>query len=198
MATPGPTTLAQWAGIVMPTLFTGMTAADSLATRALLAAPVPPKLLTKQWLHLYQQGPYWVLPTVLTGLSSNLYLALYPSSSRSQNPRAAAFYLAAALAIGSILPITFLYFEPHVNGACKWKARTLLLDLESPELSGDNEASDSVIPSSEKQSATRGTRERAGRSDMSTLVVAWARANHLRWVVGLAAAGLSGYATLGL
>ncbi|KAK3688090.1 hypothetical protein B0T22DRAFT_144282 [Podospora appendiculata] len=172
-----------------------MTAANSLVTNALLAAPAPPKLLAKQWLHLYQQSPYWVLPTVLSGLSSNFYPAFQSPSSRNQQTT---FYLAAALTIGSILPITFLYFEPRVNGACKWKARTLLRQAgeKAPELSGDKLPA--VVPSSEKQSATRETRERAERGDIGTLVMAWARANHLRWAVGSAAAGLSGYATLGL
>jgi hypothetical protein len=149
------------------------------------------KLLAKQWLALYKQGPRWVPPLIHTGFLANLYLAFRSSSSSSFSSR---LYLAAAALTISILPITIFYFEPGINGACKWRVESLLQAQEGedqeerfrmPEAKGWIKAS--VV----RHSASEASKRWADRADMSELVVAWARGNHVRWVLTLCAGVLS-------
>src|SRR5690349_17373422 len=108
--------LVQWAAIASPTLYAGTNPSPpslshpqvyqqqnktgiplqysltlhilaSTTTSPTQAAPPNPKLLARQWLALYQLGPYWVAPLVHAGTLSNLYLAFYshPSSSSSSS-----------------------------------------------------------------------------------------------------------------
>jgi len=52
-------------------------------------------------------------------------------------------------------------------------------------------------PSTIRHSATEAAKRRAERTDVRDLVREWQRMNNPRWVVGLAAAAVSGWATLG-
>ncbi|KAK0629606.1 hypothetical protein B0T17DRAFT_575167 [Bombardia bombarda] len=176
--------LAQWAGIVMPTLFVGMTAQESFTVQT-YTQHAPPKVVAKQWLHLYQRGPYWVQPMVYSGVISNGYLAWCSAESSSQR----SFYIAAGVLIFSILPVTFLIFEPGVNGACKWKAESLLAD------EGVNILPFNGIPSAERQSAVPEAKSWAEKTGIEELVNTWGRLNNGRWVISLLAAMASGYAS---
>jgi hypothetical protein len=164
-----------------------MTVQDSLAARTFVEHATP-KTLAKQWLQLYRRGPYWVVPIVVSSTISNAYLAW--ASAGSPDPAQRNACIAAALTVWSILPITFLYFEPGINGACKWKVQSLLASegFSMPKFNG--------IPSSLRHSATPATKVWAEKLSMKELVTMWERRNHGRWVVSLLAAGLSGYATL--
>ncbi len=144
----------------------------------------PPKVMARQWLTIYQWGPYWVRPICAAGTLSNAYLAWLGPTGLQRN-----VYVAAAIGIGAILPITFVYFEPGVNGACKWKVQSVLRDegFEMPPFNG--------MPSSLRHSATKQTKVWAEATDLKELIATWGRLNHLRWVIGLLAAALSGYAT---
>lgn len=99
----------------------------------------------------------------------------------------------AAIGIFSILPITFFYMEPGINGACKWKVQSLLKDegFSLPETSV-------FVPSSIKHGSTRASRTWADNSEMKSLIQFWRRVNNLRWVIAGCAAGLSGFASLAL
>ncbi|KAK3939836.1 hypothetical protein QBC46DRAFT_314888 [Diplogelasinospora grovesii] len=184
MASSTLAALAQWTAIFAPTLYAGMTAQYSLTILTYTRPDVPPKLVAKQWLQLYQQGPYWVRPVVAAGTLSNLYLAWFSSPNTTQQ-RA---YIVAAALIGSILPLTFLYFEPGINGACKWKAQSLLQEegFSMPPFNG--------TPSSVRHSATAATKRWAEQTDIKDLVATWGTRNHVRWVIGVLAAAVSGYA----
>ena len=85
--------------------------------------------------------------------------------------------------------MTFAYFEPGINGACKWKVQSLLA-TEGFSMPGFN-----GIPSSVWHSATLTTKAWAEKLSMKELVEMWERRNHGRWVVSLLAAAVSGYAT---
>ncbi|KAK4248098.1 hypothetical protein C7999DRAFT_13901, partial [Corynascus novoguineensis] len=157
------------------------------------------KLLARQWLALYQQGPRWVPPLVHTGALSNLYLAFSSSSSSGSGGSSSPFlYLAAALVTFSVLPLTFLVMEPGINGACKWKVAEVLKgdkgdDGESvnlPVARGGGERSIGM-PSVTRHSASEGSKRSAEEVGMGELVVSWARMNHMRWVMGIVAGGLS-------
>ncbi|KAK4236031.1 hypothetical protein C8A03DRAFT_17281 [Achaetomium macrosporum] len=202
MSLPTLTVLAQWAGITMPTLYAGITFQYSL-TMSLLAHTFPPsapnsKLLAKQWLALYQQGPYWVPPLIHTGLLANLYLAASSSTTSSCSFR---LYLAAAALTLSILPITFFYLEPGINGACKWKVERLLRKEEEEEEGGEFRLPAARVwwfkASVVRHSASEASKRWAEVAEMRELVLAWARRNHGRWVVAGLAGALSFVATLG-
>ena len=143
--------------------------------------------MAKQWLHGYQYGPYWVPPLIAPATLSNLYLAL-----SSQDPVHRGLYVAAAIGIFSILPITFLYMEPGVNGACKWKVQSLLKD----EGFGMSETS-VFVPSSVKHGSTQASRRWAEKSSMRELILFWRNVNNFRWVIAGVAAAMSGCASLG-
>lgn len=142
--------------------------------------------MAKQWLHGYQYGPYWVPPLIAPGTISNLYLAW-----NSQDVVKRSLHVVAAAAIFSILPITFLYMEPGVNGACKWKVQSLLKDegFSLPETSV-------FVPSSVKHGSTPASRRWAERSEMEDLIRFWQKMNNVRWAIAGFAAVMSGYGTL--
>ncbi|EME47276.1 hypothetical protein DOTSEDRAFT_69272 [Dothistroma septosporum NZE10] len=100
-------------------------------------------------------------------------------------------YLGAALTISSILPITFLYMEPGINGAAKWKTETLLNGegFSLPETS-------IFMPSARKHRGTQTYRRWAEKTDMKELIPFWRYVNNFRRVIGGIAAAFSGYATL--
>ena len=126
-----------------------------------------------------------VPPLIAPGTLSNLYLALSTS-----DPARRSCYIAAAASIFSILPITFFYMEPGINGAIKWKAQTLLKDegFNLPETS-------IFMPSSVKHGSTQSSRRWAEGTDMKRLIQVWQSVNNVRWVIAGVAAALSGYAT---
>ncbi|AEO70738.1 uncharacterized protein THITE_46397 [Thermothielavioides terrestris NRRL 8126] len=173
-------------------------------------APHPnSKLLATQWLALYQQGPKWVPPLVHAGALANLYLAFLASHHHYQHQhhqatQSTALHLAAALATLALLPLTFAYFEPGVNGACKWKVERLLVEdgfrLSPPAATaparwkGVGVVVRRLPVSVRRHSATEGAKRWAEAADMRELVLAWAARNHVRWVMGLVAGVLSSVA----
>ncbi|GAB1316586.1 hypothetical protein MFIFM68171_06796 [Madurella fahalii] len=193
----GLTLAAQWAGIAMPTLYAGITFQYSLTLPLLVHTSPDHKTLARQWLAVYQQGPVFVPPLICIGTLASAYLSyLNPPSSSFPSPRssfltAQTLYAAAAVLTLSIMPITFLYFEPGINGACKWKVQRLLEQdgFRMPE--GEK----GRIPRVDRHSASEASKEWAERAEMGELVRSWVRRNHGRWVVGLLAGGLSGLAT---
>lgn len=145
------------------------------------------KTMARLWLHAYQLGPYWVPPLILPGTISNAHLAsLAPSGSWQR----LCYLLAAAGMFGILMPITFFYMEPGINGACKWKVQSLLEDegFRMPETT-------IWKPSAYGHGGTRKSREWASRSSMKELVLSWRKANNVRWVIGGLAAFASGLAT---
>lgn len=144
--------------------------------------------MAAQWLHGYQYGPSWVPPLIAPGTLSNLLLAYVCSDELRRT-----VYLTAALGIFSILPMTFFYMEPGINGASKWKAQSLLKDqgvvMQETSL---------LMPSSRKHGSTLSSRRWAERSDMRDLIKFWQAVNNVRWVVGAVAAMASGYASFAL
>lgn len=124
----------------------------------------------------------------MPGTLSNAYLALIASSVEKRN-----LYIAAALGIFSILPITFFYMEPGINGATKWKVQSLLKDegFDMPETT-------IYAPSSVKHGSTQASRRWAENSSMKDLIIFWQSVNNVRWVVAGVAAMVSGYATFSL
>ena len=172
---------------------TGFTASDSLTFVSPIITHAPDqKTMAKQWYHGYKYGPIWVPPMVASGTLSNLYLAyLSSSSSLTANPTHFRLYILAALSIFSILPITFFYMEPGINGASKWKVQSLLKDegfwMPDTKL---------WAPSSVKHGGTNESRKCAERSSMPELIREWRKVNNVRWVIGGVAAVLSGWASL--
>lgn len=61
-----------------------------------------------------------VLTLILSGTVSNALLANF-----SPSPKAGGLDILAAMGIWSIIPYTFFYMEPNINGARKWKAQGL-------------------------------------------------------------------------
>jgi hypothetical protein len=164
------------------------------------------KLLARQWLALYQQGPVWVPPLIHTGLLANLYLAFSSSfsnatppgqleSSSSFNSFPLSMHLTAAALTLSILPLTFLWLEPGINGACKWKAEMLLREegFSLPERKKGALVAASVV----RHSASETSKKWAEGAEMGELVVAWAGKNHVRWVLGVVAGVVSFVASSG-
>lgn len=173
----------------MPALTTfhlGFTASDSLTFVQPIVTHAPnEKTMAKQWYRGYAYGPYWVPPLIAPGTLSNLYLAVMASNHTKSN-----IYIAAAVAIFSILPITFFYMEPGINGASKWKVQSLLKDegFNLPDTSR-------FVPSSVKHGSTQSSRRWAETTDMKDLILFWQKINNVRWVIAGVAATLSGYAT---
>ena len=164
----------------------GFTASDSLTFVQPIVTHAPnQKTMAKQWYHGYSYGPSWVPPLVAPGTLSNLYLALVASHPVKRN-----CYLAAAIGIFSILPITFFYMEPGINGASKWKVQSLLKDegFSMPDTT-------IYMPSSVKHGSTHASRKWADGAEMKELIKFWQSVNNVRWVIGGVAAMLSGYAT---
>lgn len=155
-----------------------------------MVAFATPRLLAKQWLRMYQFGPQWVMPTVLTGTLANAGLAVLAFGHDDDNAAACAYAVAAA-AVLSILPMTFVLFEPGINGACKWKVESLLRD-EGFKLPPPRPGR----PSAARHSASETARRWADGASMHDLVRYWGKVNHVRWVTGLVAAGASGWASL--
>ncbi len=147
------------------------------------------KVMAKQWYQGYQYGPSWVPPLIAPGTFANLYLGYLAPSGSIQR----LLYLAAAVGIFSILPITFFYMEPGINGALKWKVQSLLKDegFSMPQTS-------IFMPSSRKHGGTLASRKWADQSSMRDLILFWRSINNVRWVVGGLAAILSGYASLAM
>jgi hypothetical protein len=141
--------------------------------------------MAKQWYLGYSYGPYWVPPLVAPGTISNIYLALLAPSAVKRN-----IYIGAALGIFSILPITFFYMEPGINGASKWKVQSLLEDegFNLPETT-------IYVPSSVKHGSTQASRRWAENSSMHDLIKFWQSVNNFRWMIAGVAAMASGYAT---
>ncbi|KAH6632621.1 hypothetical protein F5144DRAFT_256723 [Chaetomium tenue] len=227
MSFPALTTIAQWAGIAMPTFYAGITFQYSLTmhllahtttTTTTTTTTAHRQLLARQWLALYQQGPRWVPPLVHTGVLANLYLAFaqpnHPQHPQHPQQQHLHLHLAAAALAFAVLPLTFLVFEPGINGACKWKAAALLRQQQQ-EGRGDREGEEEgeaeeeeedgrrnglattaatttlLRPSVRRHSAGVAARAWAERADMVELVGAWARLNHVRWVLALLAGVLS-------
>ena len=148
------------------------------------------KTMAKLWLHAYQLGPYWVPPLILPGTISNAYLASVALPGSWQR----FCYAFAAAGIFSILmPITFFYMEPGINGACKWKVQSLLKDegFSMPETT-------IWKPSAHSHGATRKSRRWAERSSMKDLILHWRSVNNLRWILGGFVALASGWGTFSL
>lgn len=156
------------------------------------------KILARQWLALYQAGPRWVAPLVQTGFLSNLFLAFLHTrpghththtytEGTSSGAHQSYLYAAAALLTISILPITFLYLEPGINGACKWKAELLLRDEGFTMAGGSDDAKGGkrVAMSVARHSASERSKRWAEGAEMGTLVKEWARLNHGRWALGV-------------
>lgn len=143
--------------------------------------------MAKQWYQGYKLGPYWVPTFVAPATFSNLYLAL-----TARDPLQRDLYLLAAAGIFSILPITFLYMEPGVNGASKWRLESLLRDegVKMPETS-------IWWPSTLRHGSTQASRRWAEDTNMETLILFWRKVNNFRWTVAGTAACLSGAATFG-
>ena len=162
-----------------------MAAQDSISAKRLAGMKLPAPVIAKLWLHMYQFGPVWVRPIAAAGTLSNVFLACANPASLQRT-----LYAAAALAIGSIFPITFMYFEPGINGAGKWRAQTLLRDegFSMPHGNG--------IPSVYRHSASSTVKKWAEKTDMADIVARWGNSNNGRWIVAATAAVVSGYATL--
>ncbi len=154
-----------------------------------------PKTLARAWLALYQLGPRWVPPLILPGALANLVLAYQQHHSLQQEEQKRNLYLLAAALTFSILPVTFLYFEPGINGACKWKVEGLLTREEAglSEGKGKGLVGTSVVRHSGGERAKRW----AERSGMAELVEDWVWRNQGRWVVGLVAGVVSFAALVG-
>ncbi|KAK4553841.1 hypothetical protein LTR86_009016 [Recurvomyces mirabilis] len=179
--------IAKFVGIVWPTLYAGFTASDSLTFVEPIVRHAPnAKTMAKQWLAGYQYGPLWVPPLIGPGTLANLLLAYtnrYDTSLRN-------VYIAAAVGIFSILPITFFYMEPGINGASKWKVQTLLKD------EGFSMKDTTIYyPSAHRHGSTQASRRWAETTDMKDLILFWRAVNNWRAVIAIAAAGLSGWAT---
>lgn len=165
-----------------------MTLQDSLSSCQPIIKHAPTqKVLARQWLQMYQYGPLWVIPLVWLGAGSNGYLAW-------QSPQGSAArlqYAAATIVYFAVLPMTFFYMEPGVNGAAKWKVQSLLHD------EGFSMPEGSVFrPSAYKHAANHAWRRWAEQVEMKVIVQLWVRTNNLRWIMAAAAAVVSGYATL--
>ncbi|KAK5115879.1 hypothetical protein LTR85_009473 [Meristemomyces frigidus] len=178
--------IAKFVGIVWPTLYTGFTTSDSLTFVEPIISHAPnQKVMAKQWLHGYQYGPLWVPPLIAPGTLANALLAYLAKTQLQRN-----MYIAAALGIFSILPMTFMYMEPGINGALKWKVQTLLNDegfsMKDTTL---------YYPSAHRHGSTQASRTWAETTGMKELILFWRKVNNVRWAIAGLAAAASGYAT---
>ncbi|KAF2716649.1 hypothetical protein K431DRAFT_341850 [Polychaeton citri CBS 116435] len=175
-------------GLVCPSLYAGFTMSDSLTfVGPIVSHASNQKIAAKQWLHGYQYGPAWVPPLIAPGVSANLLLAYLANTKLQQQ-----LYVLAGLANFTILfIITFLYMEPGINGALKWKVQTLLKD------EGFN-MKDTPLwsPSAYKHGSTQASRKWAEKTDVKELILVWRRVNNWRWVIAVCAVVASGYASL--
>lgn len=144
--------------------------------------------MAKQWLQGYQYGPLWVPPLIASSTVANGFLAY-----AAQTPRQRNLYIAAAVGIFSVLPLTFFYMEPGINGALKWKVETLLKD-EGYSM----KETTALVPSAHRHGSTESSRRWAEKTDIKELILFWRWVNNCRWVIAGVAAGLSGYATFSL
>ena len=162
---------------------------DSPSDSIIFVQPIvdhaPTKVAAKQLLQGYQLGPVWVPPIVVLGTAANVFLAITARIPLQRN-----VYIAAALSIFSIMPITFFYMEPGINGALKWKIQSLLKD-EGMDWGETSIFSPSVV----KHSATQPNRRWAEKTELKELIRFWRRINDFRYVIGGVSALLSGYAT---
>lgn len=144
------------------------------------------KTMARQWLRGYQYGPIWVPPLVMPGTISNVVLAL-----AATDPTEKLAYALAAACIFAIAPITFLYMEPGINGALKWKVQTLLKE------DGFRMKETKIwFPHAHRHGSTQASRRWAERTEIKELILFWRYINNFRWVLGGVAAVLSGWATL--
>lgn len=196
-STPSYQAVLEFLAMAAPTTYAGLTAAYSISSVPPIATHAhPPAIMAKQWLQLYQSAPGWVMPVLQTAVLSNLALAYL--SSGAPSPRSA--YLIAAALSGTILPLTFVWFEPGINGALKWKVEAVLkkkADEEGGERYNMPQGLGWWRPSAQRHSATAASRRWAEGTDLKELVVGWGRRNQVRWVIAAVAAGVSGWATLG-
>jgi hypothetical protein len=157
-----------------------------------LLAHAPPKLLAKQWLQAYQRGPAFVPPLILSGATSNFYLAY---TARSTDLRV--LYTAAALMTFCIMPVTLLYFEPGINGAAKWKIQRILADGERD--AGYKMAENrGIMPRVDRQTGTLEARRWAEGMELRDIVERWGSLNTGRWIVTALAGLISAGATCSL
>jgi hypothetical protein len=156
-------------------------------------------LLSTQWYAIYKQGPLWVPPLLLSGGIANLYL-YFRGPNHHLGPYLRHSTLAAGLLVLSLLPFTFFYLEPGINGACKWKHAQLTKELKDDQQTLlSPTALQSIVPASvTHHTATAASKAWADKADMTELVEGWVRRNHLRWVVGIVAGGLSFLGSWGL
>lgn len=205
--TPLHHVLLQFLALSAPVAYTGVTAVYSnLALTPILAHAPTPAVMARQWLTLYQTGPVWAFSLTQVGAVANLALAyLSPAASLQRW-----LYLGAAAMAWVIMPLTFVWFEPGINGALKWKVGCVLKKEveegrgekgevgEGGRYKGMPEGRGWLRPSSVRHSATAASRQWAERTEVRELVVGWGRRNQLRWVMGLVASVLAGWATLGM
>jgi hypothetical protein len=151
----------------------GLTFAYSYMVIPPLVTHAPPKLLAKQWLQAYQQGPTFVPPLIISGTISNALLAYFASSGSIRLA-----YGIAALMTWSIMPVTLLYFEPYVNGAGKWKVQQILKDEGYKMMEQEG-----VMPSPFMHTAKPKARRWAESVEMKEIATKWARLNSWRFVV---------------
>lgn len=150
-----------------------------------IVAHAPPKILAKQWLQAYQQGPTFVPPLIISGAISNALLAYLANTWSSK-----IFYTFAAVLVWSILPVTLLYFEPGINGAGKWKVQQILRD--EGFVLRENEG---LFPYVDRHTGTPQARMWAESVEMKEIALEWARLNAQRYVVSGIAVVLSIVAT---
>ena len=163
----------------------GITFAYSAIVVPPLLTHSSPKLLAKQWLQAYQYGPRFVPTLILSGTLSNALLAYFSPSTKARS-----LYILAAIEIWSIMPYTFLYMEPGINGAGKWKAQSLLRD-EGVTMEENGRG----IPDVRKHTAAPDTRKWAEGKEMKDIVQRWSEINHWRWVIMSVATVTSGAAS---
>ena len=165
----------------------GFTASDSVTFVEPIVRHAPnQKIMAKQWLAGYQYGPLWVPPLIGPGTLANLLLAY----TNRDDVILRNVYVAAAVGIFSILPITFFYMEPGINGASKWKVQTLLKD------EGFSMKDTTIVyPSAHRHGSTQSSRRWAEKTDMKDLILFWRAVNNWRAVIAIVAAALSGWAT---
>lgn len=180
--------IKQWRRKETDRIDAGFTASDSLTFVEPIVRHAPnQKVAAKQFFQGYQYGPLWVPPLIAPGTLANALLAYL-----AKTPTQRYFYIAAAAGIFSILPITFLYMEPGINGASKWKVQTLLKD------EGFSMQDTTIYyPSAHRHGSTQRSRKWAEETDMKDLILFWRKVNNVRFVVAGLAAAASGYATFG-
>jgi hypothetical protein len=166
---------------------TGFTLSDSFTfVQPIVEFAPDAKTMARQWLRGYQYGPIWVPPLVMPGTAANVFLAL-----SSTDMKLKYCYALAAACIFAIAPITFLYMEPGINGALKWKVQSLLKE------EGFHMKDTKIwLPHAHRHGSTQASRRWAERTEIKELILFWRHVNNFRWMLGGVAAALSGWATL--